>query len=97
MSDGLLRISEVTALQYSDVEMSTREQWGRVHVRFSKTDQTGKGTMLFLGEKTMRYLHIYMSSARIKSGPLFRRIHKARDHERVHASGLTTKTITRII
>ena len=41
MSDTLARISEVVALQCSDVEPDTTTSGGTVHIRASKTDQLG--------------------------------------------------------
>ena len=46
MSDGLLRISEVTELRISDLEDNT------LRLRFSKTDQEGSGEHLYLCEDT---------------------------------------------
>ena len=46
MSDGLLRISEVTELRIDDLEDST------LRIRFSKTDQEGQGEHLYLCEDT---------------------------------------------
>ena len=46
MSDGLLRISEVTELRISDLEDNT------LRVQFSKTDQEGSGEHLYLCEDT---------------------------------------------
>lgn len=42
MSDGLLRISEVTELRADDLEDNT------LRLRFSKTDQEGEGEYLYL-------------------------------------------------
>ena len=46
MSDGLLRISEVTELRIDDLEDNT------LRIRFSKTDQEGQGEHLYLCEDT---------------------------------------------
>ena len=46
MSDGLLRISEVTELRISDLEDNT------LRVQFSKTDLEGSGEHLYLCEDT---------------------------------------------
>ena len=46
MSDGLLRISEVTELRIDDLEDNM------LRVRFSKTDQEGQGEHLYLCEDT---------------------------------------------
>ena len=48
MSDGLLRISEVTELRIDDLEDST------LRIRFSKTDQEGQGEHLYLCEDTRK-------------------------------------------
>ena len=51
MSDGLLRISEVTELRISDLEDNT------LRVRHSKTDQEGQGEHLYLCEDTRQRGH----------------------------------------
>ena len=51
MSDGLLRISEASALQVSDVEATA--DGGTVTIRASKTDQQGDGAVRFLGTPTV--------------------------------------------
>ena len=48
MSDGLLRISEVTELRIDDLEDNT------LRLRFSKTDQEGQGEHLYLCEDTRK-------------------------------------------
>ena len=48
MSDGLLRISEVTELRIDDLEDNT------LRIRFSKTDQEGQGEHLYLCEDTRK-------------------------------------------
>ena len=48
MSDGLLRISEVTELRISDLEDNT------LRLRFSKADQEGSGEHLYLCEDTCK-------------------------------------------
>ena len=46
MSDCLLRISEVVAVNIEDVDTT-------LTIRSSKTDQEGKGESLFIGEPTL--------------------------------------------
>ena len=50
MSDGLLRVSEVTELRISDLEENMMK------IRFSKTDQEGKGEYLYLCDATRRVI-----------------------------------------
>lgn len=52
MSDGLLRISEVAALRVADFVIDQSDGSGRLTIRKSKTDQTGRGRVLFIGPPT---------------------------------------------
>ena len=74
MSDGLLRISEASALQVADVEATA--DGGAVTIRASKTDQMGDGAVRFLGAPTVAAVQRYLDAAGITDGPLFRRIRK---------------------
>ena len=67
MSDGLLRISEASALQVSDVEATA--DGGTVTIRASKTDQQGDGAVRFLGVPTVAAVQRYLEAAGITSGP----------------------------
>ena len=67
MIDCLLRISEVVAVNVEDV--------GKVlTVESSKTDQTGRGEQLYIGEHTRRAIHDYRIAGNVESGALFRRV-----------------------
>ena len=68
MSDGLLRISEVTELRISDLEDNT------LRVRFSKTDQEGEGESLYLCEDTRQIVQKWLKQSRLTEGYLFRRM-----------------------
>ena len=74
MSDGLLRISEASALRVVDVEATA--DGGTVTIRASKTDQQGDGAVRFLGAPTVAAVQRYLEAAGITDGPLFRRIRK---------------------
>ena len=69
MSDCLLRISEVVAVNIEDVDTT-------LAIRSSKTDQEGKGESLFIGEPTLDAIEKYCKSGEIESGALFRRIRR---------------------
>ena len=69
MSDCLLRISEVVAVNIKDVESTFA-------IRSSKTDQEGKGESLYIGEPTRKAIKQYCAAAEIKTGTLFRRIRR---------------------
>ena len=55
MRDGLLRRSEAAALRWGDVEVH-EDGSGRLHVLRSKTDQTGEGSVLYLGPAAVEAL-----------------------------------------
>ena len=68
MSDGLLRISEVTELRISDLEDNT------LRIRFSKTDQEGQGEHLYLCEDTRQIVGKWLERSGLTEGYLFRRM-----------------------
>ena len=68
MSDGLLRISEVTELRISDLDDNT------LRVRFSKTDQEGQGEYLYLCEDTRQIVQEWLERSELSEGYLFRRM-----------------------
>lgn len=90
MSDGLLRVSEVVALDASDVAIDPQDvsgagdlpsqggmpPGGTVTIRSSKTDQEGEGYALYIGPATVKRIQAWTSAAAIDDGPLFRRIRR---------------------
>ena len=67
MSDCLLRISEVVAVDVEDI--------GKVlTVRASKTDQEGEGAALYVGAPTHKSIRKYRRAGGIEEGALFRRV-----------------------
>ena len=70
MSDALLRVSELAALDTTDI---ARDDDGSatVTVRRSKTDQESEGAVLYLGSPTVRRLNTWQKAATITDGPLF--------------------------
>ena len=96
MSDGLLRISEVTELRISDLENNT------LRVRFSKTDQEGQGESLYLCEDTRQIVREWLKRSELTEGPLFRRMtargdNLYQDKETGEPSKLTDDGVRRII
>ena len=73
MSDCLLRISEVVAVNVVDFRERT------LTVRASKTDQEGTGESLYVCDATRRILNQYRERADIARGALFRHIRRG-DH-----------------
>ena len=68
MSDGLLRISEVTELRIDDLEDNM------LRIRFSKTDQEGQGEHLYLCEDTRQIVGKWLERSGLTEGYLFRRM-----------------------
>ena len=88
MSDGLLRISEVVAVNCGDLKEKT------LKVRASKTDQEGRGEVLYVTSDTRRVINRYKKRAEITRGALFRRIRRG-DH--IQKSRLTSRGARNII
>lgn len=97
MSDAMLRISEAAALLVSDITEET-DGSGRVNIRKSKTDQEGKGTVLYLGHPTMARIKTWLEAAKINSGALFRRVSRGNlKTSRVGETALSPLSIRRIL
>ena len=92
-SDALLRVGELSALAAEDVEL-WNDGTGRLTIRHSKTDQEGKGAVLFLGPPTVRRLAEWIDRADIADGPLFRQV---REGGRVVTEGLSAHSMRKII
>ncbi len=68
MSDCLLRISEVVAVNAGDIKGSV------FTLKSSKTDQEGRGEALYICESTRRVIKRYLRKSGIERGALFRRV-----------------------
>ena len=88
MSDCLLRISEVVAVNASDLKERT------LTVRTSKTDQEGTSVSLYVCEATRNVLQQYYERADITRGALFRHIRRG-DH--IQSTRLNPHSARRII
>ena len=62
MSDCLLRISEAVAVNVEDIQKST------LRIKSSKTDQEGRGEVLYVGGPTLKLIDRYCTRAEIQSG-----------------------------
>ena len=88
MSDCLLRVSEVVAVNAGDLKERT------LTVRVSKTDQEGSSESLYVCEATRNVLNQYRERAGITGGALFRHIRRG-DH--IQPTRLTPHSARRII
>ena len=88
MSDCLLRISEVVAVNVGDLKETT------LTVHASKTDQEGAGESLYVCEATRNVLKQYQERADITGGALFRHIRRG-DH--IQPTRLNPHSARRII
>ena len=88
MSDCLLRISEVVAVNVGDFKDNT------LTLRVSKTDQEGTGESLYVCENTRQLLKQYCEQAGITRGAVFRHIRRG---GHIQTQRLTTVSARRII
>ena len=88
MSDCLLRISEAVDVDVGDIHKNT------LRIKWSKTDQEGRGEVLYVGSPTLKLIDLYCTRAGIDNGALFRHIRRG-DH--VQSGRLTTVSARRII
>ena len=88
MSDCLLRISEVVAVNVGDLKGST------LTLRSSKTDQEGAGETLYVCENTRDLLKQYRERSVITRGAVFRHIRRG---DNIQPQRLTPHSARRII
>lgn len=74
-SDGLLRVSEICALDVADFAAED-DGSGRLRIRTSKTDPEGDGALLYLGAPTVRRVRDWLDIAGHVDGPLFRSLRR---------------------
>ena len=90
-SDALLRKSEMAAVNIEDIDFDT--EGGLLNIRKSKTDQKGRGQVMYLGDKTADFLKQWIAAAGIKEGAIFRPIYRKKVIDR----RLSTRQLVRII
>ena len=76
MSDCLLRVGEVVAVNVEDIKQGIRDKSGfsTLTIRHSKTDWEGVGKTLFVGQPTLQAIERYREQGGIEGGALFRRV-----------------------
>lgn len=83
--DTMARRSELVALNFEDVTFTPNGS-GTVLIRRSKTDQEGQGSPGYLSRETIKWLRLWLDSAVISEGAIFRRlVGQNRVGERLHA------------
>ena len=95
-SDGLLRVSEIAALDVGDVQAEP-DGSGRLVVGASKTDQEGQGAVLYLGAPTVSRVNAWLAAAGHQDGPLFRRVRRGGHVEGDPGRRLSVNAIRQII
>ena len=76
MSDAMLRVSELAALECTDVEADPEAGSGRLTIRHSKTDPEGAGAVQYLGPATLERVRVWTQAAGVSDGALFRRVRR---------------------
>lgn len=93
MSDAMLRVSEVANVRVDDVAFE-EDGTARLLVRNGKTDQTGRGEVLFLGAPTTTRVREWIAAANIREGALFRRLPRG---GAVSAFGIGAGSVRKVI
>ena len=88
MSDCLLRVSEVVAVNCGDLKKST------LNVQQSKTDQEATGEALYVCDATREVLSRYREKGGITRGAVFRQIRRG---DNIQSQRLTERSARRII
>lgn len=95
--DTGLRRSEIVAVRWAHVEKGSGGA-GRLFVPRSKSDQEGAGAYAYLSARTMTALVMWRDRADVTEGPVFRRLHRARDKAGTDVwtpgSGMTGQSVT---
>lgn len=86
-SDAMLRVSEISALDIDDFQ-ENEDGTGFLIIRASKTDQSGKGAIQFIGKETVKALRAWIREAEITSGPLFISVRGPKATSRITCSGI---------
>ena len=94
MSDAMLRVSELRALDVEDLEA---EAPNTLTIRRSKTDQTSEGVVLALRASTVKRVRTWLAAAGIETGVMFRRVRYAVDGGREHPGRLALHSIRVIV
>ena len=88
MSDCLLRVSEVVAVNCGDLKKST------LNVQQSKTDQEATGETLYVCDATREVLSLYREKGSITRGAVFRQVRRG---DNIQSQRLTERSARRII
>jgi len=91
-SDGLLRISELAAVQVEDLGPGGGGS-GVLALPRSKTDQEGEGSSLYVCRETMQAVGAWLRVSGIEDGPLFRPVLRNRAGD----SALSTSAVRSVI
>ena len=94
-SDGMLRISEVAALNFDDIAKAP-DGSGRLTIRASKTDQAGRGETLFLGDSTLAGVRKWLAVSEITTGPLFTSTRGRRIGRRIGPAAVRSVLVKRL-
>ncbi len=95
-SDALLRVSEVVAVNYADLEPA-EDGSAALRIRRSKTDPAGRGATVYVGRRTWLAIGAWVAASGVNAadGPLFvpvRRGGRVQVKQR-----MTTRSVRRVI
>lgn len=91
--DAGLRVSELTAITVEQLE-AQEDGSGLLALPRSKTDQEGKGALVWLSSDSMRRVTLWREAAAIRAGVLFRRLAVTRTKARPARRALAISDLT---
>lgn len=91
-SDAMLRVSEIAAIEVSDLEL-LEDGAGLLKIRYSKTDQEGRGAAAFIGAPTMRRVRDWLEASGLTTGAVFRHVRRNNVIGANHMSAFALRTI----
>ena len=93
MSDGLLRLSELTEIQVADIDTEA-DGSGRLFLARSKTDQEARGATIYLGPPTVEAINAWREAGAVRAGHLFRAMRRG---GHVQPGGMSTVAARAIV
>lgn len=94
VSDGLLRGSELLALRVCDIEQ-VNDGSGRCTIQRSKTDQEGKGSVVFLSPDTMTVFTKYIEKSKLSRDNVL--IQSITRHESLSGCAMSRRGLNKLV
>ncbi|RJG37757.1 tyrosine-type recombinase/integrase [Motilimonas pumila] len=74
--DAMLRRQELVNIEVGHIQYAETGEGGTLYIPFSKTDQEGEGTYVWLSSKCMHYYQTWLTMTGVSQGQLLRKLTK---------------------